>query len=375
MIVEETTQLSAQDGATFEVKLHRDDALPRQTAFLIMHPTTGWQDHFILKLLAERGFSALGCSNRYTGREAELILEYTVVDWAACVNHLRDAGYDKIIGIGNSGGGEIATCYQSEAIKPTITGDPMGGPPDLSKMEFSPMDGLVMLNAHAGRPISLTQALDPSVGGEDGNDPLQYDPSLDMYNPENGPPYSQDFRDRYQAAQVERNHKITRWCQEAIKRVEKTGNPLMNDLTFIIHRTDANLRFLDNSIDASDRSGLTIWDEDPKMANYTPGPLRGPRTRLRIMTARSWLSQRSLSASQFEVEKFMPQCTVPTIVLCGTADAGGPAHAKNSYDTSPDPDKKMVWIKDGTHFMRGQEDKQAEAADHIAAWAKERGFA
>ena len=107
MIVGETTQLTAADGASFEVKLHRDDALPRNTAFLIMHPTTGWQDHFILNFLAERGFGALGCSNRYTGREAELILEYTVVDWAACVDYLREIGYERIIGIGNSGGGEI----------------------------------------------------------------------------------------------------------------------------------------------------------------------------------------------------------------------------------------------------------------------------
>jgi pimeloyl-ACP methyl ester carboxylesterase len=303
------------------------------------------------------------------------MLEYTVVDWAACVDHLRDQGYEKIIGIGNSGGGEIVTCFQSEAIKPTMTGSPMGGPPDLTKLTLTPMDGLVMLNAHAGRPISLTQSLDPSVGGEDGNDPLQYDASLDMYNPQNGPPYSQKFRNRYQAAQEERNHKITSWCESVIGRIEAAGNPLMTDMTFIVHRTDANLRFLDNTIDASDRTGLTIWDEDPKIANYTPGPLRGPRTRLRIMTVRSWLSQRSLRASQFEVEKFMPQCTIPTLVICGTADAGGPAHSQKTYDTSPDPDKSMVWIKDGTHFMRGQEDKQIEVADHIADWAKQRGFA
>ncbi|MGZ0244789.1 MAG: alpha/beta hydrolase [Alphaproteobacteria bacterium] len=374
MIIEEISTLTAEDGVTFDVKLHRDDSAPRGTAFLIMHPTTSWHDHFILKLLVERGYAGLGCANRYTGREAELILEYTVLDWAACVSHLRDLGYERIIGIGNSGGGEIVTCFQSEAVKPTMIGAAMGGPPDLTKAKLTPMDGLVMLNAHAGRPINLTLALDPSVGGEDGNDPRQYDPSLDMYNPENGPPYSQDFRDRYEAVQVERNHKITRWCEKVIAEIESAANPLMTDMTFIVHRTDANLRFLDNSIDSSDRTGLTIWDEDPKLANYTPGPLRGARTRLRIMTARSWLSQRSLLRSQFDVEHFMPQCEIPTIVLCGTADSGGPAHSLKTLESSPDPDVSMVWIKDGTHFMRGQEDKQAEAADHIASWAKERGF-
>ena len=220
---------------------------------------------------------------------------------------------------------------------------------------------MVLLNAHAGRPISLTQALDPSVGGDNGNDPLEYDPSLDMYNPDNGPPFSQEFRARYEAAQIERNHKITEWCKQTIGQIEETGNPLLKDVTFIVHRTDANLRFLDNTLDPSDRTGLTIWDEDPKIANYTPGPMRGPRTRLRIMTVRSWLSQRSLAASQFEVERFLPQCKIPTLVICGTADAGGPAHSTLMFERSPDPDKKMEWIKDGTHFMRGQEDKQVEA--------------
>ncbi len=374
MIEQKMATLTSEDGQEFGVKLHYDSAAPRKTAFLIMHPTTDWREHFILGLLAERGFGGLGCTNRYSGCEAELILEDTILDWAACVKFLREQGYENVVGIGNSGGGEIAVCYQSEAVKPSITGSPMDGPPDLTKATLSPMDGMVLLNAHAGRPISLTRSLDPSVGGDNGNDPLQYDPSLDMYNPDNGPPFSAEFRGRYDAAQIERNHKITEWCKQTIKQVEKAGNPLMNDVTFIVHRTDANLRFLDKTLDPSDRSGLTIWEEDPKVANYTPGPMRGPRTRLRIMTVRSWLSQRSLAASQFEVERFLPQCTIPTLVICGTADANGPAHSTLMFEGAPDPDKKMEWIKDGTHFMRGQEDKQVEAADYMATWAGERGF-
>ena len=374
MIQQKSATLTAEDRERFEVKLHFDDSAPQKTAFLIMHPTTDWRDHFILGFLAERGFGALGCTNRYTGREAELILEEIILDWAACVAFLREQGYENVIGIGNSGGGEIVACYQSESVKPTITGSPLGDPPDFTKAKLAPMDGMVMLNSHAGRPISLTQSLDPSVGGENGNDPLQYDPTLDMYNPDNGPPYSTEFGERYAAAQIERNHKITRWCRETIRRIEAVGNPLMKDMTFIVHRTDANLRFLDKMLDPSDRTGLTIWDEDPRVANYTPGPMRGPRTRLRIMTVRSWVSQRGLATSQFDVVRFLPQCTIPTVVICGTADAGGPEHSTRIFEGAPDSDKKMVWIKDGTHFMRGQEDKQVEVADHLATWARERGF-
>ena len=374
-MMQDQVTLTAEDGAGFDVTLHYREDKPQKTAFLIMHPTTDWQNHFIVGLLAERGFGALGCTNRYTGREAELILEDTILDWAACVAFLRDRGYENVIGIGNSGGGEIVTCYQGEAVHPTITGTPMGDPPDLTTSKLSPMDGMVMLNAHAGRPISLTLALDPSVGGEDGNDPLEYDPTLDMYNSDNGPPYSPEFRARYEAAQVERNYKITQWCRTSIERMEKAGNSLMADIPFIVHRTDANLRFLDKTMDASDRTGLTIWDEDPRVANYTPGPLRGPRTRLRIMTLRSWISQRGLETSQFDVERFLPHCKIPTLVVCGTAESAGTEHSTRIFESAPDPDKKMVWIKDGTHFMRGQEDKQVEVADHIAEWAGECGFA
>ena len=59
-----------------------------------------------------------------------------------------------------------------------------------------------------------------------------------MYNPRNGPPYSAEFQARYHAAQVERNHKITRWCQRKLSEIAALGNPLMTDVPFIIHRTD-----------------------------------------------------------------------------------------------------------------------------------------
>jgi pimeloyl-ACP methyl ester carboxylesterase len=193
-----------------------------------------------------------------------------------------------------------------------------------------------------------------------------------MYNPQNGPPYSIEFQTRYENAQIERNHKITRWCQRTLKELETVGNPRLTDVTFLVHRTVANLKFLDFSIDPSDRSGLTIWDESPAVANYTPGPLRGNHTRLRIMTLRSWISQRGLATSHFDVYKHAPHCHVPTLVIVGTADATStPSRARQVLDHLPGEVKKFVTIKGGTHFMRGQVDKQLEAADSIAQWLRE----
>src|ERR1700685_1259968 len=104
MIEAEQTELTARDGVKCHAMLHHDPALPRGTAFIIMHPTSDWQRHYILPLLAARGFGALGCANRYAAREAELILENTILDWAAGVDHLRAVGYRNVVGIGNSGG-------------------------------------------------------------------------------------------------------------------------------------------------------------------------------------------------------------------------------------------------------------------------------
>lgn len=376
MIIQEPATLTTQDGASFPATLHHDADKPRRTAFVMMHPSSDWQQQFLLGLLAAHGFGALGCANRYAGREAELLLEHTLLDWAACVDHLRAMGYSKVVGIGYSGGGEIATGYQSESVMPTIKGTCMGDPPDLTCARLTPMDGIVMFNAHAGRPHSVTLALDPSVGGESGNDPLKYDASLDMFNPRNGPPFSEEFRALYRAAQAERNHKITRWCQGMLKSIRSAGNPLMTDFPFIVHRTDANLHFLDApaKADAAGKKESTRWGLDARTANYTPGPLRGNSTRLMIVTHASWLSQRSLATSQFDVMRFMPRCRVPTLVVWGTADAAGSAQSRKIFDLSPDPGKTFVAVEGATHFMRGQTELQAAVADHICAWARERGL-
>ena len=373
MIVEEAVTLETQDGVKVESMLHYDDAAPLKTAITIMHPTTDWRHHFILKLLAERGVGGFGFTTRYSSREAELMLEDTLLDMAAGIEFLKSKGYSKTLGIGNSGGAEIIAGYQSEAVAPTIKSTPAGDPPDLTKTKLPPYDGLIFLNPHMGRPASIARGLDPSVGGEDGNDPLAYDASVDMYNPANGPPYSQDFRDRYNAAQVERNHKITRWCEKKVAELKRTENPNLDDFPFIVHRIYADLHFLDQDLDPSDRAaGQTIWRENSKYSNYTPGPLRGPRTRMRIMTLKSWLSQRSLSASHFDVLKHIGNCQVPTLMMCGTAEEGSPKHAMAILENVPDPDKKSVWIKDGTHFMREQYAQQNQAADEIVQWLRER---
>lgn len=58
----------------------------------------------------------------------------------------------------------------------------------------------------------------------------------------------------------------------------------------------------------------------------------------------------------------------------GTAEEGGPTHSRRIYEAAPDPEKKLAWIKGGTHFMSGQV-QQRETVHLIVSWLGERHLA
>jgi alpha-beta hydrolase superfamily lysophospholipase len=86
------------------------------------------------------------------------------------------------------------------------------------------------------------------------------------------------------------------------------------------------------------------------------------------------LSQRGLATSQFDIMRHLHRCHLPVLVICGTAEATGPRASQDIFGAASDPEKKLAWIKGGTHFMTGQEDKQAEVASTIAQWIQDRGL-
>ena len=132
----------------------------------------------------------------------------------------------------------------------------------------------------------LTAWFDHAVADE--SDPFSVITDLDMYNPEHGPPYSPDFIARYRVAQVERNHRITRWCHDELSRIESLG---MNDRAFSVYRTWADPRLMDGSINPSQRKVGLCYAGDPKTANYSP---RGIGL---TNTLRTWLSIWNLTES------------------------------------------------------------------------------
>jgi len=257
-----------------------------RTALIATHYNVDFSEHYMGERMAARGFGFLGWNTRYRGAEQYFLLENALVDIGVGVRWLREeAGVERVMLLGNSGGGSLMAAYQSQATEPNLQ-PLLGAPLPEAVLDLPPGDLYVSTNAHPGRPEVLTQWFDPSVTDE--SDPVSVDPSLDMYNPENGPPYAPEFVQRYRAAQVARNQRITAWALEELKRVQAHGG---FDRTFNLHRTWADLRCLDGNLDPNDRKLGVCYLGPPKFFNYSPFGIGSSNT------LRTWLSMWSLEYS------------------------------------------------------------------------------
>ena len=333
------------------------------TAVMICHPTANFLGHYALNGLAERGLAGIGFTTRYVGNDTSLIMENCLLDMGVMVEHLYASGYERVVLIGNSGGASIVPYYQAQALSPSVSA-PAGGGPDLTTAGLRPVDDLVLLNAHPSRARLSTEWLDPSLRDE--LQPFDRDPALDMYNPDNGPPYSDEFIAAYRAAQVARNQRISVRCEEQLAWLTSSGEAPsgLDDLAFMVHGTGADLRFLDGNIDPSDRQiGVTLWGP-PQVANYMPAGIS------RVSTCRSWLNQWSLDHTMGDSLRWLPEITTPLLIVLGTADPTVLPHmAQQMYDAATASTRRHLhYVKDATHYFENQPEQLAEALDTIADW-------
>lgn len=321
---------------------YTDDGKRPTTAIIATHYDIDFSEHYIAEFVAERGFGFLGWNTRFRGNGAYFILEPALVDIAAGVRWLRDvAGADTVVLLGNSGGASLMSAHQA-------LGD-------------APGDLFISLCAHPGRPEVHTAWIDPSVTDE--TDLLSVDATLDMFHPDNGPPYSPDFIDRYRAAQVARNERITAWAKDEIDRLSAAG---AYDRTFNIYRVWADLRFLDLAIDPSDRA-VGCYFGDPKRANYGPWGIGA------VSTCRTWLSMWSLAESRCRGAPNLAKVTVPSLVIQSTADQGCyPSDAQVIFDALGAPDKQLEMVP-GDHYLSNPDDARPRTADLVADWLRAHG--
>ena len=117
---------------------------------------------------------------------------------------------------------------------------------------MEPADGVIFIAAHLSRAETLTEWLDPSVTDE--LDPDRRELAFDIYDSAcpHQPPYTDEFVQRFRAAQIARNRKITEWCQERLDTLRRRRTSEV-ERCFVVHRTMCDVRWLDPSIDPNGR--------------------------------------------------------------------------------------------------------------------------
>ena len=329
-----------------------------RVAMIATHYNVDFTEHYIAPYMAARGYGFLGWNTRFRGAEDQFLLEHALIDIGVGMKWLREQGVEKIVLLGNSGGGSLMGAYQAEAQNLTL---PVNG---LVKDELSKLtkaDLYISLNAHPGRPEVLTSWMDGSVIDE--TDPTKTDASLDPFNPDNGPPYSQEFITRYRAAQRARNQRITDWAKIELKRLNAAGIP---DRIFPMFRTWADLRFMDPAIDPSDRPCPGCYRGAPAVANRAPTGIG------RANTLKTWLSMWSLETSQCRGETHLRTITLPSLVIQSTGDMGVfPSDAHLIFGALGAKDKSLEMPK-GAHYFEDAPNYRDVAADIIAGWLEKR---
>ena len=338
---------------------------PSKTVTVFMHPIGGGAYLPLLNSLAKAGLHVMWCDSRYRGTDSALIMEKVVVDLGNCIKLLRERhGYEKVILGGWSGGGSLSLFFQAEAGDPTIRSTPAGDPPDLTQQGFVAADGIMLIAAHVARHRTFTQWLDPSVTDED--NPEDRIRELDIYDPANPnqPPYSKEFLEQFTQAQIERNRRITGRVKDMLGEYQANGE-VSREYAFVVHRTMADPRWLDPTIDPNGRKPNWCFLGDPKIVNDSPIGLA------RYCSLRSWLSQWSYDDANGDGIECAKRITVPALVIGNTADDGiTPSHTNALFESVGHNNKEIHWIEGANHYYFGQPDKATEAAGLCVDWLR-----
>lgn len=320
-----------------------------RTAVIATHYDIDFAEHYLAEPLAARGIGFLGWNTRFRGLGTYFQLAPALADIAVGVRWLREvAGAETVVILGNSGGASLMGAYQAEAEAEATGEHPAANHPAA--------DRFVSICAHPGRPDILTEWLDPSVIDE--ADPLSVDPALDLFSGAFGPPFAPEFVERYRAAQIARNERITAWAKSELARLGAAGSW---DRVFTVHRAWADPRFVDLALDPSERE-TGCYFGDPRVANA------GPFNLASTCTLRSWLAMWSLAESDCRAHRHLPRITVPAIVIQSTGDQGCfPSHARAIHEQLGSVEKQLVWVP-GDHYLLAPAGQRDEVADLIAAW-------
>ena len=372
---------------------------PAKVGVVLIHPRIDFTHHYTIPRLIDAGFGVLAANTRHGNNDTLGEHEEMVLDVAACVRHLKERrGVEKVVLLGNCGGGSLVAYYQAEARLPAAERtrrSPGGSPTHFDSAPMLPADMMVYVAAHRGQGKVLLDAIDPSVTDE--GDPLSCDPALDMYDERNGfrePPAWSELDDaflaRYRAAQVARVQRLDDLAREHIARHEdatrasdapgftarspterrdvlrrRVVEPVM-----VVYRTMANPAFVDRRIDPSGRDYGSLLSERPDLLNYAALGLA------RTCTPRAWLSTWSGLSSRADLVANVARIEEPTLLVTPSRDREIlPSDAQAIEQAIASADKQAVML-DARHYF---EDAGAQGSpdverlmDVVVSWIRER---
>ena len=343
--------------------LVRPTDLPSDTVIVFMHPTGGGMYLPIVSGLAASGHHVIWANSRYRGTDSALIMEKVVADLGTVICDARDRlGYRNVVLCGWSGGGSLSIYYQSLATRGEgIADTPAGDPYAVAADRLPPVDALVVMAAHISRHGTLTEWMDASITDE--SRPFDRNPELNLYDPANPnqPAYSEDFVARYRDAQIARNRRITAWVRGELDEL-RAACGATSERAFVVHGTMADPRWLDVTVDPSDRRARWCYLGDPEVVND------GPVGLARFSTLRSWLSQWSFDDARGDALTCAADVDVPVLVMGNTADdACTPSHTHRLFEALPDGHKRLHEVAGATHYYTGPDGRThlAEAIDVV----------
>lgn len=339
---------------------------PSDTLLVFMHPVGGGMYLPMVRALARAGHHVLWANSRYRGADYALIMEKVATDLGEAIVDARERlGYSNIVLVGWSGGGSLSMWYQSLAeagtgIQNTAAGDPY----EVAADRMPAADAVIMMAAHVSRHQIFTEWIDPSISDE--AQPLNRTTELNLYDPANPnqPTYSQDFLAAFAEAQIARNRRITAWVNDKLNDIRASSTPWA-EFAFTVHGTMADPRWLDPTIEPSDRKPGTCYLGDPQIVND------GPVGLARFSSLRSWLSQWSYDDARCDAVAAGPGVSVPLLVVGNSADdACTPSHTQRLFDAVTHDRKKLHIVQGATHYYTGPDGlaHQVEALETVTGF-------
>lgn len=359
-----------------------------KTVVCVMHPREFLVTHYLIPAIIDSGCAAWTQTPRAVGNDLRLEHEIALFDVAAGLDHLRKAGFERIVLLGNSGGSSLYTFYNQQALlEPAkrLERTPGGKPTGLGKLAMPAPDAIIYVAPHPGQGRLLMRCIDPSVGDE--RDPMSADPALDPFAVSNGfatPPesasYAPDFVARYRAAQEKRVARLDAIARDLIeerlaarKRAKDSGaradhikgahTPVMS-----VWRTDADLRCWDLKLDPSDRRYGSVWGRDPFASNY------GAVGFGRFCTPEAWLSTWSGLSSRANMYETLKSVEQPVLMIEYSGDNTiFPADVDSLYGAISSGRKQRLKFRGDHHgrpLAKGEPAGRDEAGTCIAEWLR-----